>query len=153
MTLLPLSCWFSAGNEGMSHNYQPSPMVSYQGIPSRSAQIFRIFSTHLPSRPALTLGVATDLWKPKRERLTRCTSGLSRFAALPADLPFFSSLPIKWTGLQTVHELVVSQQNGPNPKSDSHFLSGWPNKSPNFLFTTKMVFPKSLKFMNSGSEL
>ena len=26
-------------------------------------------------------------------------------------------------------------------------------KSPNFIFTTKMVFPKSLKFMNSGSQL
>ena len=34
----------------------------------------------------------------------------------------------------------------------SHWLSGWPKKSPNFIFTTKLVFPKSLKFMNSGSE-
>ena len=34
----------------------------------------------------------------------------------------------------------------------THWLSGWPKKSPNFVFTTKMVFPKSLKFMNSGSE-
>ena len=33
-----------------------------------------------------------------------------------------------------------------------HLLSGWPKKSPNFIFATKMVFPKSLKFMNSGSE-
>ena len=31
-----------------------------------------------------------------------------------------------------------------------HWLSGWPKKSPNFICTTKMVFPKSLKFMNSG---
>ena len=31
-------------------------------------------------------------------------------------------------------------------------LSGWPRKSSNFIFTTKMVFPKSLKFMNSGSD-
>ena len=37
-------------------------------------------------------------------------------------------------------------------KRDTHFLSGWPKKSPNFLFTTTMVFPKSLKLMNSGSE-
>ena len=34
----------------------------------------------------------------------------------------------------------------------SHWLSGWPKQSPSFIFTTKMVFPKSLKFMNSGSE-
>ena len=34
----------------------------------------------------------------------------------------------------------------------THLLSGWPKKSSNFIFTTKMVFPKSLKFMNSGSE-
>ena len=33
----------------------------------------------------------------------------------------------------------------------SHLLSGWPKKS-NFIFTTKIVFPKSLKSMNSGSE-
>ena len=32
-----------------------------------------------------------------------------------------------------------------------HFPSGLAKKSSNFLFTTKMVFPKSLKFMNSGS--
>ena len=37
--------------------------------------------------------------------------------------------------------------------SISHWLSGWPKKSPNFLFTTKMVLPKSLKSMNSGSEI
>ena len=36
--------------------------------------------------------------------------------------------------------------------SISHWLSGWPKKSPNFAFTTKMVFPKSLKFVNSGSK-
>ena len=35
----------------------------------------------------------------------------------------------------------------------THWLSGWPKKSPNFIFATKMVIPKSLKFMNSGSEL
>ena len=35
----------------------------------------------------------------------------------------------------------------------SHLLSGWPKKSSNFRFTTKMVFPKSLKFMDSESEL
>ena len=43
----------------------------------------------------------------------------------------------------------------PNPTTKigaAHRLSGWPKKSPNFIFTTKMVFPKSLKFMNSGSE-
>ena len=34
----------------------------------------------------------------------------------------------------------------------THCLSGWPKKNLNFKFTTKMVFPKSLKFMNSGSE-
>ena len=34
----------------------------------------------------------------------------------------------------------------------AHWLR-WPKKSPNFIFSTKMVFPKSLKFMNSGSEL
>ena len=35
----------------------------------------------------------------------------------------------------------------------THWLSGWPKKSPNFFCTTKMVqTPKSLKFMNSGSE-
>ena len=34
--------------------------------------------------------------------------------------------------------------------TEAHWLSGWPQKSPNFMFTTKMVFPKSLKFMNSG---
>ena len=33
----------------------------------------------------------------------------------------------------------------------SHWLSGWPKKSPNFIFATKVVFPKSLKVMNSGS--
>ena len=32
-------------------------------------------------------------------------------------------------------------------------LAEWmAQKSPNFIFTTKMVFPTSLKFMNSGSE-
>ena len=36
--------------------------------------------------------------------------------------------------------------------SETHWLSGWPKKSPNFIFTTKMVFPKSLKFMSSGSQ-
>ena len=35
----------------------------------------------------------------------------------------------------------------------AHLLSGWPKKSSNFIFTTKMVIPKSLKFMNSGSEM
>ena len=35
----------------------------------------------------------------------------------------------------------------------THWLSGWPKKSPNFRLTTKMVFPKSLKFMNSGSQV
>ena len=39
------------------------------------------------------------------------------------------------------------------PKRIAHWLSGWPKKSPNFVFTTKMVFPKSLKFMNSGSQI
>ena len=34
-----------------------------------------------------------------------------------------------------------------------HLLSGWPKKSSNFIFTTKMIFPKRLKFMNSGSEV
>ena len=34
----------------------------------------------------------------------------------------------------------------------THLLSGWPKKSSNFIFTTQLVFPKSLKFMNSGSE-
>ena len=34
----------------------------------------------------------------------------------------------------------------------THWLSGWPKRSPNFIFTTQMVFPKSLKFMNSGTE-
>ena len=43
-----------------------------------------------------------------------------------------------------------SSSHGPGPTS--HWLSGWPQKSPNFIFTTKMIFPKSLKFMNSGSE-
>ena len=37
-------------------------------------------------------------------------------------------------------------------KRAGHLLSGWPKKSSNFIFITKMVFPKSLKFMNSGSE-
>ena len=37
--------------------------------------------------------------------------------------------------------------------SIAHLLSGWPKKSLNFIFTTKLVFPKSLKFMNSGSEI
>ena len=37
-------------------------------------------------------------------------------------------------------------------KREPHWLSGWPKKSSNFIITTKMVFPKSLKFMNSGSE-
>ena len=35
---------------------------------------------------------------------------------------------------------------------NAHWLSGWPKNSSNFTFTTKIVFPKSLKFMNSGSE-
>ena len=35
---------------------------------------------------------------------------------------------------------------------EPHLLSGWPKKSQNFIFATKMVFPKSLKFLNSGSE-
>ena len=34
----------------------------------------------------------------------------------------------------------------------THWLSGWPKKGPNFLFTTKIVFQKSLQFINSGSE-
>ena len=34
----------------------------------------------------------------------------------------------------------------------THLPSGWPKKSPNFIFTTKMVFTKSLKSRNSGSE-
>ena len=34
----------------------------------------------------------------------------------------------------------------------SHWLSGWPQKSPNFFCTTKTVLPKSLRFMNSGTE-
>ena len=34
----------------------------------------------------------------------------------------------------------------------THLLSGWPRKSPNFIFTTKMVFPKSLKFMNVSAR-
>ena len=44
-------------------------------------------------------------------------------------------------GYQTPHRIVA------------HWLSGWPKKSPNFIFATKMVIPKSLKFMNSGSEV
>ena len=35
---------------------------------------------------------------------------------------------------------------------EPHLPSGWPQTNPNFIFTTKMVFPKSFKFMNSGSE-
>ena len=35
--------------------------------------------------------------------------------------------------------------------SKAHLPSGWPQNSPNFIFTTTMVFPNSLKFMNSGS--
>ena len=34
----------------------------------------------------------------------------------------------------------------------SHLLSGIATKSPNFLFTTKMIFPKSSTSRNSGSE-
>ena len=37
-----------------------------------------------------------------------------------------------------------------NGKPTSHLLSGWPKKSSNF--TCLAVFPKSLKFMNRGSE-
>ena len=37
-------------------------------------------------------------------------------------------------------------------KRRAHWLSGWPHKCKNFIFTANMVFPKSLKFMNSGSE-
>ena len=33
------------------------------------------------------------------------------------------------------------------------WLSGWPKKSSNSIVPTNMVFPKSLKFMNSGSEI
>ena len=41
----------------------------------------------------------------------------------------------------------------PTSRRCAHLLSGWPKKkSPNFIFTSKMVFPKCLKFMNSGSE-
>ena len=34
----------------------------------------------------------------------------------------------------------------------TQLLSGWPQKSSSFIFTTKMIFPKTLKFMNSGSQ-
>ena len=47
--------------------------------------------------------------------------------------------------------LVMSFQG--TPKLIPHWLSGWPKKYPHFIFTTRMVFPKSLKFMSSGSEI
>ena len=45
--------------------------------------------------------------------------------------------------------LTTKRKSGVTP---THRLSGWPEKSSNFIVTTKMVFPKSLKFLNSGSE-
>ena len=45
-----------------------------------------------------------------------------------------------WGGTWKIHSLT-------------HLLSGWPKKPPNLIFTTEMGFPKSLKLMNSGSEL
>ena len=36
--------------------------------------------------------------------------------------------------------------------TSSHFLSGLAKQSPNCSFTTKMVFPKSVKSRNSGSD-
>ena len=47
---------------------------------------------------------------------------------------------------------MVERYKGVGLTITTHLLSGWPKKSPNFIFATKMVFPKSLKFMNSGSE-
>ena len=34
----------------------------------------------------------------------------------------------------------------------THFLSGWANKSPNFLRAIKLLFPKLRRSRNSGSE-
>ena len=42
-------------------------------------------------------------------------------------------------------------RRGQSSPSISHWLR-WPQKSPNFLFATKMVFPKSVEFMNSGTQ-
>ena len=55
------------------------------------------------------------------------------------------------------HHLQETLTFGPNKvmfKTTKSSLAQWmaQTKSPNFAFATKMVFPKSLKLMNSGSE-
>ena len=69
-----------------------------------------------------------------------------------------SHIPMgKLSQVGNTFSLVVSPMiiSCKGPFDQAHFLTsrvGWPTKSLNFLFPTKMVFPKSLKFMSSGSE-
>ena len=64
--------------------------------------------------------------------------------------PILGGFP--WAFKPTKKKERQLQPHPSHKKERTHLLSGWPKKSPNFLFTTKMVFPKSLKFMKSGSE-
>ena len=68
-----------------------------------------------------------------------------------------ASEAVLWAGLAELRSFDPGNPVGSDPKwwlfTVSHLLSGWPIKSYNFILTTKMVFPKSLKFMNSGSEV
>ena len=68
------------------------------------------------------------------------TSAILRREPFPFDRPTPS---VNWFARRT------GDQRRPIPL----LLSGWPRKSSNFIYTTKLVFPKSLKFMNSGSEI
>ena len=61
--------------------------------------------------------------------------------------------PEPQTGWLPVARLWAAAEQGTfEKKKPTHWLSGRPEKSPSCIFTTNMVFPKSLKFMNSGSE-
>ena len=82
------------------------------------------------------------------------TSGIPRAFRASSRGPSTGGEPRSWGHPQ--RPCAGPARRKPNKATEclSHLLSGWPKKSSNFIFTTKVVFPKKfIKFMNSGSEL
>ena len=86
--------------------------------------------------PSLFLGRDLTAWLGRHQKAITSICGTKGFG------------PKIWPSVQK-----GTQASGP-ACTKPHLLSGWPKikSKPNYRFTTKMVFPKRLKFMNSGSE-
>ena len=119
--------WVSLAHGGKNRKYlnQWNPSIFYQA--------------HLKRAPMLV-----PLWSD--------LTGNRQLKALVLAILGATPLAARWLGVWRLgNPIDPSKNQGCKPLT--RWLSGFPEKSPNFLFTTKIVFPKSLKFMNSGSEL